>query len=187
MAKEIRISGAGGQGIILAGLILAEAAGIFEGKEVIQAQDYGGAMRGGAARSDVLIGEEGEEIDYPVVTSADILIAMTQEAAERWTSTVKKGGIILYDSTNVSRWPSSVARIYSVPFTNIAREDLGREVGANVIAIGVIQKLTRIVSEDALKQALLQRVPHGTEELNMKALEIGFRVGQEVSPVTNNE
>jgi len=178
MVQQIRISGAGGQGVILAGTILAEAAGIFEGKTVVQARDYGGAMRGGAARSDVLIDDAGEEIDYPVVTSADFLLAMTQEAADKWAPAVNKDGIILYDTTNVLCPPVSSAHVYSVPITSLAQQNMGRVVGANVIAIGIMQKLTDMVSEDAVKKALLRRVPGGTEEYNIKALEIGFKTGQ---------
>jgi 2-oxoglutarate ferredoxin oxidoreductase subunit gamma len=181
MVQQIRISGAGGQGVILAGTILAEATGIFEGKTVVQARDYGGAMRGGAARSDVLIDDASEEIDYPVVTSADFLLAMTQEAADKWTPAVNKDGIILYDATNVLCQPVSSAHVYSVPITSLAQQNMGRVVGANVIAIGIMQKLTNMVSEDAVKKALLRRVPSGTEEYNIKALEIGFKTGQELA------
>jgi len=175
MAIEIRISGSGGQGILLAGLVLAEAAGIYEHKHVIQAEDYGGAMRGGAVRADVLISEKGEEIDYPVVVAPDILIAMTQAAAKRWTPTVKDNGIILYDSTNITEVPpSAVTQIYNIAITALARTNLGTELGANIVALGILQRLSRIVSEDALRRALAQRVPKGTEEFNNKALQLGF-------------
>ena len=176
MTKEIRISGSGGQGVILAGIILAEAAGIFEDKYVIQVQDYGGAMRGGAVRSEVIIADEEGELEYPAVLNADILVAMTQEAADRWTASVKKDGIVLYDSTNVTKLPSSEARIYELPLTRIAQEKLGRPLGANIIALGVICGLTGAVSVDALTSALMNRVPKGTGEFNKRALQAGFEL-----------
>jgi len=175
--KEIRISGSGGQGVVMAGIILAEAAGIFEDKYVIHVQDYGGAMRGGAVRSEVIISDEEDDIEYPAVSDADILIAMTQEAANKWTASVKKGGIVLYDSIYVIKPPSSTAKIYEVPLTRIAQEKLGTPMGANIIALGVICALTGVVSPDALTQAVVKRVPKETEELNRKALQAGFELG----------
>ncbi len=136
MSKEIRISGSGGQGVVLAGIILAEAAGIFEDKYVIQLQDYGGAMRGGAVSSEVLIADEEGELEYPGVLNADILVAMTQEAADRWTASVKKDGIVVFDSTNVAKPPRSVARTYEVPLTRIAQEKLGRKNEEVIRAMG---------------------------------------------------
>jgi 2-oxoglutarate ferredoxin oxidoreductase subunit gamma len=174
MPKEIRFSGAGGQGVLLMGIILAEAAGIYEGKEVIQAEDYGGAVRGGAVRSEIIIAEEGEILDWVAVTNPDILVAMSQQAANRWIPTVKANSIILYDSTNVIEVPHSGAQVYNMPLTTIAREKLGTDFVANIVALGVIQGLTQIVSTEALCWALVKRVPKGTEQVNEKALQIGF-------------
>ena len=178
MTKEIRISGSGGQGVVLAGIILAEAAGIFEDKYVVHVQDYGGAMRGGAVRSEVLIADDEGDLEYPAVLSADILVAMTQEAADRWTASVKKDGIVIYDSTHVTKPPSSAARTCEVPLTRIAQEKLGRALGANIIALGVICGLSSVVSMDALGHALVKRVPKGTEELNKRALQAGFELAK---------
>ncbi len=178
MIKEIRISGSGGQGVVLAGIILAEAAGIYEGREVIHMQDYGGAMRGGAVRSEVVIADPGVEIVYPAATSADILVAMTQEAANRWSKWVKESGIIVYDSTYVRDIPPSQTKTYTVPITDTIEEKLGTKVGANIVVLGVICKLTQLVSEESLEQAVLQRIPKGTESFNMKALKVGFELAQ---------
>ena len=173
-AKEIRISGSGGQGVVLAGIILAEAAGIFEGKHVIHVQDYGGAMRGGAVRSEVVIADEEGDIEYPAVLNADILVAMTQAAANKWTASVKEGGTAVYDSTNVTKTPSSDAKTYNIPLTRIAQEKLGTTLAANIVALGVICALSDAVSMDALSRAVTKRVPKGTEDLNQKALQVGF-------------
>lgn len=180
MVQEIRFSGSGGQGVILIGIVLAEAAGIHEGKDVTQTQSYGGEVRGGAVMSEVVIGEEAEEIEYPAVINADILLAMSQEAADRYMGSVKKDGLVLLDSTYVLKEPSSTARIYTVPLTIIAQEKIGTKLAANIVALGVISELSKIVSREALEEALLERVPKGTEEVNRKALEVGFEIGQEL-------
>jgi 2-oxoglutarate ferredoxin oxidoreductase subunit gamma len=179
MIKEIRMSGSGGQGVVLAGIILAEAAGIYEGREAIHMQDYGGAMRGGAVRSEVLIADPGVEIVYPAVTRADILLAMTQEAANRWSGLTKADGIIVYDSTYVKTVPSLPAASYLAPITKTCEQELGSRVSANIVALGVICSLAKLVSEQSLEQAVLQRIPKGTEESNRKALKLGFKIGQE--------
>jgi 2-oxoglutarate ferredoxin oxidoreductase subunit gamma len=181
MIKEIRISGSGGQGVVLAGIILAEAAGIYEGREVIHMQDYGGAMRGGAVRSEVLIADPDVEIVYPAATNADILVAMTQEAANRWSKLVKGNGIIVYDSTYVKDIPPSTTRTYTLPITVTIEGKLGTKVGANIVALGVICWLTKVVSEKSLERAVLERIPKGTESFNMKALKLGFELAQSLS------
>ena len=184
MTKEIRFSGLGGQGIILIGVILAEAAGIHDGKEVVHAQSYGGEVRGGAVRSEVVIGEGDEEIDYPAVINPDILVAMSQEAADRYAGSVKKDGIILLDSTYVLKEPASATKTYNAPLTLIAEEKLGTKLGANLVALGAVCQLTQVVSEEALKQAVLERVPKGTEEINLKALRVGFDIAEKLKKGT---
>ncbi|GAI43152.1 unnamed protein product, partial [marine sediment metagenome] len=159
MIKEIRMSGRGGQGVILAGIILAEAAGLYEGKEVIHAQDYGGQVRGGAVRSDVLIGDPGEEIIYPVVINADILMVLSQEAADRWVGRVKENGHILFDSTYVTKISHPSAEIYSIPLTATMEKEMGTSLGANIMMLGVVCELMQLVSKDALAWAVHQRAP----------------------------
>jgi 2-oxoglutarate ferredoxin oxidoreductase subunit gamma len=178
MITEIRMSGSGGQGVVLAGIILAEAAGIYEGREVIHMQDYGGAMRGGAVRSEVVIAGPGVAIVYPAVTRADILLAMTQEAADRWSGLTKAEGIIVYDATYVKDIPSLPATRYSAAITRTCEQELGSKVSANIAALGVICSLAHLVSAQSLEQAVLQRIPKGTEEANRKALQLGFALGR---------
>jgi 2-oxoglutarate ferredoxin oxidoreductase subunit gamma len=180
VVQEIRFSGSGGQGVILIGIVLAEAAGIHEGKDVAQTQSYGGEVRGGAVMSDVVISEEGEEIEYPAVINADVLLAMSQEAADRYIGSVKQDGLVLLDSAYVLKEPISTARIYNVPLTIIAQEKTGTKLAANIVALGVICELSKIVSKEALEEALLERVPKGTEEINRKALRVGFEIGREL-------
>jgi 2-oxoglutarate ferredoxin oxidoreductase subunit gamma len=184
---EIRLSGSGGQGLILAGLILAEAAGIYGGRFVTQTQSYGPEARGGTSRSDVVISDE--EIDYPKAIRPDVLVAMNQRSCNEYFHTLKPGGILLVDSTYVSEVPSE--RAVTIPFTRIARETVGREVVANIVALGALTEFCPVVSREAMEAAVLGRVPKGTENLNRVALEAGMKAarkfkerftGQEIAP-----
>ena len=166
---EIRLAGEGGQGMILAGVILAEAA-IHDGLNAVQTQSYGPEARGGASRSEVIIARG--EIDYPKVMVADLLLCMSQEACDKFYTQVKEDGCIIVDSTQVSRLPSH--RAIAVPFTQIAQETTGRRITASMVALGFLCGLTGVVSKQALEKAVCDRVPAGTEEMNLKALAAGF-------------
>lgn len=168
---EIRLSGSGGQGLILAGIILAEAASIHEGKEAVQTQSYGPESRGGASKSEVVISDA--EIDYPKVTSPDLLLAMTQEAADKYIGDLKEGAVAIVDSFFVEKWPES-PNILALPVTTIAKEATGKTITANIVALGIITALSGIVSRESIEKAVLARVPKGTEEINLKALHSGF-------------
>jgi 2-oxoglutarate ferredoxin oxidoreductase subunit gamma len=167
---EIRLAGEGGQGMILAGIILAEAAAIYDGKNAIQTQSYGPEARGGASKSEVIIGAG--ELDYPEVISADALVAMSQEACDKYASGLKKNGVLIVDSEKVGRVP--VNNAFRIPISRIAVEKTGKTITANVVALGVVVALTKVVSRDSIKKAVLARAPKGTEEINRTALEAGF-------------
>jgi 2-oxoglutarate ferredoxin oxidoreductase subunit gamma len=171
--KEIRLAGSGGQGLILAGVILAEAVGIHEGKFVAQTQSYGPEARGGASKSEVVISDQ--EIDYPKAVKPDILLVMNQTACDLYIFDVKPGGSLIVDSSLVHHLPTSLA--VALPFTKIARE-LGREMMANVVALGALATLTEVVSLPSLEAALLARVPPGTEKLNKQALQAGVKAAK---------
>ncbi len=171
---EVRLAGAGGQGMILAGVILAEAAGIYDGLNAVQTQSYGPEARGGASRAEVIIAHG--EIDYPKVMQADLLLCMSQEACDTFYERVKEDGCIIVDSDNVSRVPSQ--RAISLPISRIAEETTGRRITASVVALGVLAGLTRVVTHQALEKALSRRVPPGTEETNLKALAAGLSAAQ---------
>ncbi|WP_371368783.1 hypothetical protein SRRS_22210 [Sporomusa rhizae] len=172
---QISLSGTGGQGLILAGIILAEAA-IVDGKQTIQTQSYGPEARGGASKSEVIISDG--EIDYPKATAADILLAMSQEACNKYISLLKEGGKLIIDTTLVKTAPEVNAKILALPITHIARNELGNVMVANIVALGALAGFTGIVELDCLTKAVLARVPKGTEELNKKALETGFALGK---------
>lgn len=169
---EIRFSGAGGQGLITAGIILAEAASIIEGKNAVQSQSYGPEARGGASKSEVIISDA--PIDYPKATVVDACLAMTQEAADKYANGIKTGGVLLLDSDFAPNAPEGDFKVYKMPIMKTAKEEIGREIVANVVALGAMIALTDVVSREAGLKAVLSRVPEAFLELNEKAYNAGF-------------
>jgi 2-oxoglutarate ferredoxin oxidoreductase subunit gamma len=176
---EIRLSGSGGQGLILMGIILAEAAGVYDGKYVAQTQSYGPEARGGSSKSEVIVSDE--EIDYPKAMKLDLLLAMNQKSCDEFYPDLKPDGILIVDSTFVSQVPTPKA--FQVPFTRIAREKLKKEVVANIVALGALTQLCPIVSPKAMERAVLARVPKGTEKLNREALRAGMAAARRAKKV----
>lgn len=172
---ELRLSGTGGQGLILASIILAEAA-VQEGNNVVQTQSYGPEARGGASKAEVII--DREEIDYPKVDVPDLVLTMSESAYKKYGDHCKEDGLVLVDGTFVKDVESG-GRTVVLPITRRAREELGKEIVANIVALGVINGLTSVVSDESLKQAVLKRAPKGTEELNARALELGLSMARE--------
>jgi 2-oxoglutarate ferredoxin oxidoreductase subunit gamma len=180
---EIRLSGTGGQGLVLAGIILAEAAGIYEGKHVVQTVSYGPAARGGTSRADVVISDG--EIDFPKAIGLDLLLAMTQIAFDESAGDLKPSGILVVDSQLVTEVNS--LRVVKIPFTQIAREKCKREQMANIVALGALSRLipampsgAGVVSPESLEAAVLARVPKGTEKLNQLAFQEGLKAAEEI-------
>lgn len=175
---EIRLAGEGGQGMILAGIILAEAAAIYDQKNAVQTQSYGPESRGGASKAEVIISQD--EIDYPEVISADVLVALSQEACDKYASNLKKDGLLIVDAEKVGRIP--VSHALKFPITRMAVETTGKAITANMVALGVLVGLTGVVSRQAIEKAVLARAPKGTEELNLTALHAGFRMAEQLAP-----
>jgi 2-oxoglutarate ferredoxin oxidoreductase subunit gamma len=169
---EIRLSGEGGQGIVLAGVILAEAAAIYDSKNATQTQVYGPESRGGASKAEVIISDE--EIDYPKAMSVDLLLALTQAAADKYVHDLKPSGILVVDSTKVVKVPNGEFVVHGLPIIDTAKDTVGKAMVANIVSLGVIAGLSKVVSREAIERAVLARVPKGTEELNRRALEAGF-------------
>ena len=174
--KQIILTGTGGQGLILAGIILAEAA-VLDGKQAIQTQSYGPEARGGASKAEVIISDEA--IDYPKVQTADTVLAMSQEAFNKYSTVAGAGAKLIVDTTFVREMKETKAQLVKLPITQTAREELVRDMFANIIAMGVIVGLTQTVSRESLVAAVLSRVPKGTEDKNQKALDIGFQMANE--------
>jgi len=163
--------GSGGQGLITAGIILAEAAGVHEGRKVIQTQSYGPEARGGSSRSDVIISDT--PIHHTEVEHPDVLVCLSQPACTRYSKDLKPGGTLIIDPLYVKEIPVSGVKVIPVEATRIATE-LGKVVVANVVTLGAVIAATGCVSRTALEAAVLGRAPRGTEELNRKALAAGF-------------
>ena len=167
---EIRLSGSGGQGIILASIVLAEAAGIYDGKYVCQSQSYGPEARGGTSKAEVVISNQ--VIDYPKAITLDLLLAMNQSSCDNYFSDLKHEGLLVVDATFVNEVPTS--RVISIPFAKIAQKEVGKRLVANIVALGAIGVVSQVVSLKSLEEALINRVPKSTTEINRKALCAGI-------------
>ena len=172
---EIRLSGSGGQGIITAGIILAEAA-LLDNENALQSQSYGPEARGGASKAEVIISSE--EIDYPKVLVPNIFVALTQQAFDAYGQGVADDGVILIDDT-INAHGVSTQKLYALPVLHIAQSEL-RPVVANIVTLGALVKLTGCVTLESLEQAVLARVPRGTEELNKRALAAGVAAAAQI-------
>ena len=179
---ELRFSGSGGQGMILAGIIMAEAAAIYDGKQAVQSQSYGPESRGGASRSEVIISNE--EIDYPKATSIDAMLALTQEPCNKYNKDIKDCGILLIDSDEVKDVPKGNFKVYSFPIISTATDVLAKGIVANIISLGIMTELTKIISTESMEKAVLARVPAAFTELNKKAIHLGFEKGAVLTPVS---
>lgn len=173
---EIRLGGSGGQGLILAGVILGEASAIFDGKNAAQSQSYGPEARGGMSKSDVIISDE--EIDYPKACKVNFLLALTQKSFSGYIDGVAEGGTVLYDSDKVKEVREGKYRLVGLPIVQTAARDIGKSMVANIVSVGAIVELTGVVSKEAVEKAVLKRAPKGTEELNKKALYAGFELAK---------
>lgn len=173
---EATLAGSGGQGIITAGIILAEAA-VRAGLNAAQTQSYGPESRGGASRAEVVIADG--EIDFPKATRPDVLLAMTREAYSKYVGKLKDGGVLIVDADLVGDVAPGPYRVVRTPISRIAAEELGRGIVANIVALGVVVALTDAVPADALERAVLARVPKGTEDLNRRALRRGIEAGRD--------
>lgn len=171
---NIRFSGFGGQGIVLAGFILGNAA-VLDGKNSIQTQSYGSEARGGACRSDVIISKE--EINELAPPYIDVLVSMSHSAYGKYFPSLKKNGTLVIDSDLV--FPEKVAKIkcYGIPATDIAFKKFGRKIMGNMVMIGYVIAVTDIISKKVVKESIKNNVPKGTETLNLKAFEEGYKLG----------
>lgn len=175
MRKEFRLAGAGGQGLISASIILAEAVASKTDLYVAQTQSYGPESRGGASRGDVVVSDS--PIDYPEVSKPHYLLVMTQEACSKYAESLAPGGVLIADSTYVKEIPEVAGTVRQYPISARARE-LGREIVANVIGLGILAGLAGVVSQDVLEEAVTERLPRSTWELNREALRLGFGLGR---------
>ncbi len=181
--REVRLAGFGGQGIILSGHILGKAATLFDKKNAVFTQSYGPEARGGSCSADVLI--DTEPIHYPKVISPNVLVIMSQGAWTTYGGAISGGGVLIIDENlvQVTDVPDNVT-LYKVPATRIA-EEMGRKIVANIVMLGAIAALGKVVAYDSLRQAVLSSIPPGTEELNISAFDNGYNYGMGIQSSVN--
>jgi 2-oxoglutarate ferredoxin oxidoreductase subunit gamma len=174
MRKEIRLAGTGGQGLLKAGEILAEAAGVYENRKVIQTQSYGPEARGGASKTDIIISDE--EILYPKARQVDVICCLSQKSVDAFLKDLKDTGIVIVDSFYVKR--CNAKNVFPLPLSSETRQKFGRELFTNIVLLGALAEITKIVTVDSLRKALANRVPPATIETNLKALDLGVFIAQ---------
>lgn len=167
---EVRISGLGGQGVVLAGQILGRAAA-YDGKNVVQTQSYGAEARGSTAKSEVIISDG--KIGFPMVRKCDILVIMNQEAVEKDIKDLKEDGILLVDSGIVKNVSKTNVRMFKVPATEIAENFCGGKLYANLVMLGALVGITKIVSEGSVKLAIRDSVAEKAALINFQAFKKG--------------
>ena len=173
--QEVRVSGFGGQGIILSGYIVGKAASIHDGKQATMVQAYGPEARGSACSSQVVVSDG--PIDFPYLSASDILVSMSQEAYDKFIGELREGGVLLVDETLVKMGEiDKDISIYSIPATQFA-EELGRTIVANIVMLGFVAGATDVVSPEAMRSAVASSVPAAAVELNMKAFDKGYEYG----------
>lgn len=178
MLTEIRIAGLGGQGVILAGMILGKAACLYDAKHATLTQSFGPEARGSACSAQVIVADE--PILYPYLTRTHILVAISQEACQRFGGELRPGGKLIYEKDLVR--PDKVradVELFGIPATRLA-EELGRRMVLNIVMVGFITAVTSLVSLTAVRQAVANSVPAGTEKLNLAALEAGYEFGRDL-------
>jgi 2-oxoglutarate ferredoxin oxidoreductase subunit gamma len=176
--QEVRFSGFGGQGIILAGYIVGKAATLHTDLNATLTQSYGPESRGGACAAELVLADE--PVHYPRVITPNVLIAMSQEAYDKYAGQVDPDGLILIDETLVD--PEMVPHqtlVLGVPASHIA-EELGRIIVANIVMLGFFTGVTHLVPEEAMRQTILESVPKGTETLNVEAFARGLAHAEKV-------
>lgn len=172
--REIRIAGFGGQGVVLSGEILGKAASVFTSGYATFTQNYGPESRGGASCAELVISDE--PIDYPYVVSPEIQILLSQEAYTKY-GREQSATVTIIDSDLVKVEPEHEPKSLSIPASRMAREELSRPIVANIIMLGFLAAVSDVVSQRALKDAILSSIPAGTESMNMKAFELGYNYG----------
>lgn len=172
---EIRITGLGGQGVVLAGQILGRAA-VYDGKNAVQTQSYGAEARGSVAKSEVIVSDG--KIGFPVVRKCDALVAMTQETAEKNIKDLKEDGVLLVDSGLVKNTPETKARTFRIQITQAAEKNVGEKLYANMVMLGALTQIINVVAEEAMEKAIVDSFPKKTVDTNLKAYKIGRELAE---------
>jgi len=172
-------SGSGGQGVITAAIILAEAAVIHEGKNATQSQSYGAAARGGSTRSDVIISDS--EINFPEVTQTNILVCLTQDAYNSYSSIIRPGGILITDKRYVQTTRKVDAKQVELAMYNTVMEKIGKPVVFNICMLGALIGITEVIRPKSVMAAIAERVPKDFIDMNYRAFDLGLVLGGQYS------
>ena len=174
--QEIRLSGSGGQGVILAAIILANA-GVEQGLNAIQTQSYGPEARGGASKAEVILSND--DINYPKITRANILLSLTQKAYDKYNSSLEENGILIIDES-VKLSGDETFKVYSLPILRTAQEKFETQLVANIISLGAIYELMGegTIDKDIMIRSITERVPPHTVQKNTDAFEEGIRLAR---------
>jgi 2-oxoglutarate ferredoxin oxidoreductase subunit gamma len=173
MKQEIRITGFGGQGVILSGVIVGKAASIYSGKSATMSQAYGPEARGSACSTQVIIDEA--EILYPYIRRADVLVAMSQEGYSKFVGELKPDGVLIYDEDLVDPGDlKKTVKTYPIKAQRIAETDLGRKIVTNIVILGYFTAVTGAVDKEAMLESIKTSVPKGTIDLNVAAFQRGY-------------
>lgn len=167
---EMRFAGSGGQGVILASVILAEAA-VIAGLNTVQSQAYGPEARGGVSKAETVVSRE--QIWYSKVTRPDFLLALTQASLDAYTKTLAPDAVVMMDDSLTRPAALDDGRTIAIPILRTAREKVGKAFTANIVSIGAINAALRLFSDECLLEAVRRHIPAGTEEINRKALDAG--------------
>jgi len=170
-------SGSGGQGVITAAVILAEAAVIIEGLNATQSQSYGAAARGGSTRTDIIISDS--IIHYPKVIQPNVLVCLTQEAYGLFSMIIRPGGLLLLDTRYVQAEKKVDARQVGLPMFKTVMSEIGKPIVFNICMLGALIKITGLVKPESIMTILEKRIPSGFIDMNRKALELGMELGAE--------
>ncbi|NLY37311.1 MAG: 2-oxoacid:ferredoxin oxidoreductase subunit gamma [Tissierellia bacterium] len=170
---EFSFSGTGGQGVILLGVIMAETA-INEGLNALQSQCYGPEARGGASRCEVIISDE--EIYFPKVQNPNYVLCLSQAAANKYAVNLKEEAVLILDDRIELNAEPGTSNIYYLPILDTARNEIGKEITANIVSLGILQEITKLFSKEAMITSVLHRVPKGTEAINTAAIEAGVQL-----------
>jgi 2-oxoglutarate ferredoxin oxidoreductase subunit gamma len=176
---RIVFSGSGGQGVITAAIVLAEAAALHQGLNAVQTQSYGPEARGGATRADVVLSQE--PIRYPKVIHPNLLVALTQEAYNKFAAIIRPGGLLLVDSRFVRTAGRVDARQVSLPMYERVLKEIEKPVVFNICMLGALLRLSGILAPDAILETLRGRVPAEFLKMNQQALELGMRLADETT------
>lgn len=170
-------SGSGGQGVITAAIILAEAAVLYEGLNAVQSQSYGAEARGGATRSDVIISDT--TIDYPKVIQPNLLVCLTQDAYNKFYEIIRPGGLLITDSRYVNINKKVDAQQKEIPIFNTVMDTIGKPIVFNIAMLGTLISITGLMGPESIMKVLEKRIPADFLDMNRQALDLGLKLGAE--------